>query len=127
MDLIDYDEVRFRKLEDEFNLLLERIAEDTGNVVRAEFVPVSALVGDNIVHRSKAMPWYSGPSLLELLESLPSSEEMHSLPFRFPVQRVIRPDQNFRGFAGQIASGSIHVGDKIAVSLPVTARRLHGS
>jgi len=115
MDLIEYDEARFHLLEKEFNALLERIAEDTGNAVKATFVPVSALAGDNIVHRSAAMPWYTGPSLLELLESLPAAEETRFLPFRFPVQRVIRPDQTFRGFAGQIASGTIRVGDKINV------------
>jgi hypothetical protein len=61
------------------------------------------------------MPWYTGPSLLELLESLPSSVDTRTAPFRFPVQRVLRPDQTFRGFAGQIASGTIRPGDAITV------------
>ena len=78
-------------------------------------MPVSALAGDNIVHRSNAMPWYTGPSLLELLESLPSSLDTHTAPFRFPVQRVLRPDHTFRGFAGQIASGTVRPGDRITV------------
>jgi sulfate adenylyltransferase subunit 1 len=60
------------------------------------------------------MPWYRGPSLLELLESLPSSLDTRT-PFRFPVQRVLRPDHTFRGFAGQIASGTVRPGDKITV------------
>ena len=76
---------------------------------------MSALAGDNIVHRSDAMLWYAGPSLLQLLESLPSSLDRCSAPFRFPVQRVLRPDHTFRGFAGQIASGTIRPGDKITV------------
>jgi len=116
MDLVDYDEVVFRAIEREFRAVLEHIASDTGTPVEAVFVPVSALIGDNIVHRSKAMPWYEGTSLLELLESLPASEEMRTTPFRFPVQRVLRPDHTFRGFAGQIASGSVRPGDTITVA-----------
>src|SRR5271170_895480 len=115
MDLIDYAEGAFRGIEREFRSLLDRIADDTGNPVEPVFVPVSALVGDNIVHRSNAMPWYDGPSLLELLESLPSSLDTRSDPFRFPVQRVLRPDHTFRGFSGQIASGTIRTGDEITV------------
>src|SRR5450631_1413911 len=87
MDLIGYNDATFQAIELDFRRLLEQIAADTGNPVDASFVPVSALAGDNIVHRSQAMPWYQGPSLLELLESLPASEEAHAAPFRFPVQR----------------------------------------
>jgi hypothetical protein len=76
---------------------------------------VSALKGDNIVHKTNAMEWYKGPSLLELLERLPSSVDTRTEPFRFPVQRVLRPDHTFRGFAGQIASGTICPGDAITV------------
>jgi sulfate adenylyltransferase large subunit len=115
MDLIDYDEDRFRTIEREFSAVLEEIAADTGNPVEATFVPVSALKGDNIVHGSKATTWYEGPSLLELLERLPSSVDTRTEPFRFPVQRVLRPDAAFRGFAGQIASGTIRPGDEITV------------
>jgi sulfate adenylyltransferase large subunit len=115
MDLIGYDEVRFRSIERDFKLLLNEIAADTGNPVEPVFVPVSALAGDNIVHRSRAMLWYEGPSLLELLESTPSSLDTRADAFRFPVQRVIRPDRAFRGFAGQIASGTVRPGDGITV------------
>jgi sulfate adenylyltransferase large subunit len=115
MDLIGYDEAAFRAIEADFNAVLDQIAADTGSPVEAIFVPVSALAGDNIVHRSRAMLWYDGPSLLELLESLPSSVDTRSEPFRFPVQRVLRPDHTFRGFAGQIASGTVCPGDKITV------------
>ena len=115
MDLIGYDEAAFRAIERDFTTVLNQIAADTGSPVEAIFVPVSALGGDNIVHRSKAMPWYDGPSLLELLESLPSSLDTRTAPFRFPVQRVLRPDHTFRGFAGQIASGTVRPGDKITV------------
>src|SRR3954454_8522233 len=88
MDLIGYDERAFRAIEREFRQVLEQIAADTGNPVEATFVPVSALKGDNVVHtaghESGAMPWYNGPSLLDLLESLPPSHELHTEPFRFP-------------------------------------------
>ena len=115
MDLIGYNESTFQAIEADFRELLEQIATDTGNPVEASFVPVSALAGDNIVHRSQAMAWYQGPSLLELLESLPSSVNTSQAPFRFAVQRVLRPNHTFRGFAGQIGSGTIRPGDTITV------------
>ena len=115
MDLIGYDEARFHTIERDFSAVLDQIAADTGNPVEAIFVPVSALAGDNIVHGSTAMRWYDGPSLLELLESLPTSQDTRTAPFRFPVQRVLRPDHTFRGFAGQIASGTVRPGDTITV------------
>jgi len=115
MDLTGYDEAAFRGIERDFRLVLDQIAADTGSAVEATFVPVSALLGDNIVHRSRAMRWYKGPSLLQLLESAPASLDAQVAPFRFPVQRVLRPDRTFRGFAGQIASGVVRRGDAIAV------------
>jgi sulfate adenylyltransferase large subunit len=115
MDLIGYDESTFRAIETEFRAILDQIATDTGSPVEAHFVPVSALKGDNVVHATGAMPWYTGPSLLQLLEALPSALDTRSSPFRFPVQRVLRPDHTFRGFAGQIASGTVRRGDEIAV------------
>jgi sulfate adenylyltransferase subunit 1 len=115
MDLIGYDEAAFRAIEADFRRVLEQIAADTGNPVEAIFVPVSALGGDNVVHRSDVMPWYKGPSLLNLLESLPPVRGAATAAFRFPVQRVLRPDHTFRGFAGQIASGTVRVGDPIKV------------
>ncbi len=115
MDLIGYDQATFRAIEADFSRVLDQIAADTGNPVERVFVPVSALKGDNIVHRSSTMDWYTGPSLLELLEKLPSSVDTRTAPFRFPVQRVLRPDHTFRGFAGQIASGTIRKGDAITV------------
>jgi sulfate adenylyltransferase subunit 1 len=115
MDLVSFGEAVFRAIEDDFRLVLGQIAADTGADVESTFVPVSALAGDNVVHRSRAMRWYKGPSLLELLESLPSSLDTRNEPFRFPVQRVLRPDRTFRGFAGQIASGTVRPGDTISV------------
>jgi sulfate adenylyltransferase subunit 1 (EFTu-like GTPase family) len=80
-------------------------------------VPVSALEGDNVVHRSQRMTWYDGPSLMELLETVPLAIERSHAGLRFPVQRVLRPHQDFRGFAGQIAAGTVHPGDEV-VALP---------
>ena len=84
MDLIGYDESAFRAIEHDFRRVLEEIAADTGNPVEAAFVPVSALAGDNIVHRSDTMPWYEGPSLLERLEVFAIFRWTHArTPFRF--------------------------------------------
>jgi sulfate adenylyltransferase large subunit len=115
MDLVGYEEHTFRAVTRDFHNLLSQISADTGNAVEPAFVPVSALVGDNVARRSDAMPWYNGPTLLELLESLPSAANRRFAPFRFPVQRVLRPDAGFRGFAGQISSGTIRPGDGIIV------------
>jgi sulfate adenylyltransferase subunit 1 len=115
MDLIGYDEAAFRAIEIDFTRVLNEIAADTGNAVEAIFVPVSALAGDNVVHRTNSMPWYTGPSLLELLEAVPPARETRNAGLRFPVQRVLRPNHTFRGFAGQIASGTVRPGDTITV------------
>ncbi|MFP5276504.1 MAG: sulfate adenylyltransferase subunit CysN [Acidobacteriota bacterium] len=117
MDLIGYDEATFRAIVKDFTAILDQIAVDTGTPVETNFIPVSALKGDNIVHHTAAMPWYEGPSILELLESLPSAADTRTSPLRFPVQRVLRPDHTFRGFAGQIASGTVRPGD-ILTALP---------
>ena len=114
MDLVGYDESVFRTIKHEFAAIMKQIAGHTGTPVDVAFIPVSALIGDNVVHCSPAMPWYQGQSVLEVLESLPASEETRADSFRFPVQRVLRPDHTFRGFAGQIASGTIRPGDAIA-------------
>jgi sulfate adenylyltransferase subunit 1 len=119
MDLVDYNEAAFRAIERDFRSVLNQIADETGNPVEVAFVPMSALKGDNVVHRAKlksdTMPWYDGPSLLELLEDLPATQQARTMPFRLPVQRVVRPDHSFRGFAGQIASGSVRPGDAVTV------------
>ncbi|MBQ7952866.1 MAG: sulfate adenylyltransferase subunit CysN [Alistipes sp.] len=78
-------------------------------------IPISALCGDNVINRSDNMAWYSGPTLLELLESTPLSSSSGQSPFRMPVQYIIRPNQDFRGFAGRVASGTLSVGDSVTV------------
>src|SRR5713226_6568082 len=82
-----------------------------------QFIPVSALDGDNVVTRSLRSPWYSGPSLLEHLEMVPLRDSIAHAPLRLPIQYVIRPDASFRGFAGQLASGRLKPGDAV-VALP---------
>jgi sulfate adenylyltransferase subunit 1 len=112
MDLAEYREDVFRKLQHDFLLLASQLG-----IAGVQCVPISALEGDNVVDRSKHMLWYHGPTLLEHLESVPLREQDSLQSFRFPVQTVIRPDATFRGFAGRIASGAIHPGDPV-VALP---------
>ena len=113
MDLVGYAEEVFARIKREFTAFFDNIAIDGREQTTLHFVPVSALEGDNVVRSSTALPWYDGPTLLQLLETIPSSQMTTQLPFRMAVQRVIRPNLDFRGFAGQIASGSIRVGDRI--------------
>jgi len=110
MDLIDFSEEIYRNIEREFSTMVRQYGS-------AELVtiPVSALNGDNVVQASTRTTWYHGPTLLEHLESVPVWTDLAMQPFRMPVQRVIRPDQNYRGFAGQIASGTVRPGDRIQV------------
>jgi sulfate adenylyltransferase subunit 1 (EFTu-like GTPase family) len=78
-------------------------------------IPISALDGDNVVTRSEQTPWFTGAPLLEYLETVAVDKNVHAHPFRLPVQLVLRPNQEFRGYAGQIASGTIRPGDAISV------------
>jgi sulfate adenylyltransferase subunit 1 len=112
MDLVDFSEEVFAQHQRDLQALAERL-EIPGLLC----IPISALDGDNVVTRSERTPWYFGPTLLEHLETVPIAEHLLDAPFRLPVQHVIRPNQDFRGFAGQIASGSIKPGDAI-VALP---------
>jgi sulfate adenylyltransferase large subunit len=109
MDLVEYDEAVFRAIEAEFREFLRHL-HATPHVY---FLPVSALEGDNVVRRSRKMAWFEGPSLLEFLETVPVLDRVRAGAFRFPVQRVVRPDQTFRGYAGQVVSGTIRPGDAI--------------
>jgi sulfate adenylyltransferase large subunit len=116
MDLVGYDEREFFRLRHEFAPELEQLG-----VRDPYFLPISALKGDNVVDASRNMPWFAGQPLLEHLESVDTAATDFDAPFRFPVQRVSRPDSNFRGYAGQVASGSIRTGDEILV-LPSNRR-----
>jgi sulfate adenylyltransferase large subunit len=108
MDLLDYREEKFQQLEREFLALAEQLG-----VQAVTCIPISALAGDNVVERSERMPWYNGPALLEHLEHVPIPRPVSALGIRFPIQYVLRPDANFRGFAGQIANGVVRPGDAV--------------
>jgi sulfate adenylyltransferase large subunit len=112
MDLVDYSAEVFAALER--NLLQLAAKLDIDGLL---CIPISALHGDNVVDRGSKMPWYEGPTLLEYLETVPVGRDVAGAPFRLPIQRVIRPDQHYRGFAGQIAAGSVWPGDRV-VALP---------
>jgi sulfate adenylyltransferase large subunit len=113
MDLVDYEENVFDSIRADFTTFFEQLGDL--RPLHLKFVPISALTGDNVVHPTTAMPWYTGPSLLELLQGAPVAEAGASDPFRFAVQRVLRPNHDFRGFAGQIAAGTVRPGDTIMV------------
>jgi hypothetical protein len=112
MDIAGYREDIFLRLRDDFSVLAARLG-----ISSVECIPMSALEGDNLVTRSENMPWYSGPTMLEHLETVPIQRAAAIDALRFPVQSVIRPDAAFRGFAGRIASGSVRPGDEV-VALP---------
>ena len=110
MDLVDWDEARFREIEREFAALLERLGVPDGGAI-----PVSALHGDNVVERSEAAPWYDGPALLERLEDAGGAPADRNLDdARLPVQWVVRAT-DYRGYAGQVASGVLRPGDEVVV------------
>ncbi|MDD6637234.1 MAG: adenylyl-sulfate kinase [Lachnospiraceae bacterium] len=110
MDLIHYSQEQFKKIRKEIRILLAEFEYST-----AELIPVSATNGDNITSKSPNMPWYTGDALLTYLENIDVSEKPSETEFTMPVQRVCRPNHNFRGFQGQIESGSVSVGDTITV------------
>ena len=110
MDLVDYSENVFNKIVEDFKAFDAQL-----DIPNLHAIPVSALVGDNVVDGSRFMPWYERPSLLGYLEGVDVEAEETSLPFRMPVQWVNRPDLDFRGYAGRIAGGIIRPGDDIRV------------
>jgi sulfate adenylyltransferase large subunit len=119
MDLVGFDRAVFEKIHSEFSALA------AGAVLHA--IPLSALNGDNVTTLSAETPWFEGPPLLEYLETVEIDQGAASKAFRFPVQLVLRPDHDFRGYAGQIASGTVQVGDAVTVwptGLTTTVQRI---
>ena len=111
MDLVDYSQEVFNKIEREYREFAEKIG--LGDIT---VIPISGVKGDNIVERSENTPWYTGPVLMQHLESVEIDEErLQTQPFRMPVQWVNRPNLDFRGFAGTIAGGVIKPGQRIRV------------
>jgi sulfate adenylyltransferase large subunit len=112
MDLVGYSEESFAAIRRDFLALCAQL-----HLPAPEIIPVSALEGANVVTPSPATPWYHGPTLLEYLETVPLTRAETTGPMRFPVQLVLRPDANFRGFAGQVARGTLRAGDAV-MALP---------
>jgi bifunctional enzyme CysN/CysC len=114
MDLVDWDETVFETLKDEFRAWAGRL-----DITDISFIPLSALKGDNVVHRSENMPWYKGASLLHHLEEVYIASDRNLIDPRFPVQYVLRPmsdsHHDYRGYAGTIAGGVLKVGDEVMV------------
>ncbi|WP_049325334.1 sulfate adenylyltransferase subunit CysN [Stutzerimonas stutzeri] len=112
MDLMNFDQDVFEKIKADYLAFADRIELKPSSL---HFVPMSALKGDNVVNRSEHAPWYEGQSLMEILESVEIAGDRNFDDLRFPVQYVNRPNLNFRGFAGTLASGIVRKGDEIAV------------
>ena len=110
MDLVDWSEDVYESIADEYTAFAEKLGVDD-----LSFIPISALLGDNVVDQSANMPWYHGSTLLHHLEHVNVGAHRNLVDFRFPVQYVIRPDQDYRGYAGRVASGSIRPGEEILV------------
>ncbi|MDZ7799147.1 MAG: adenylyl-sulfate kinase [Patescibacteria group bacterium] len=110
MDLMNYQEKTYDKIKDDFTNFAAKM-----NISDLQFIPVSSLKGDMVVNRRDNMPWYNGPTVLSYLENLEISSDRNMIDFRFPIQYVIRPHQNFRGLAGKIEGGTIKPGQKVKV------------
>jgi sulfate adenylyltransferase subunit 1 len=114
MDLVDFSEAVFNRIKSEYSAIAGKL--QLNNVY---YIPISARHGDNVVNRSRNMPWYEGPALLDRLETLPVKEGLDTLPVRFPVQYVIRPQSDafhdYRAYAGRLAGGRIRVGDRVVL------------
>jgi len=110
MDIVGYDEEVYRKIRRDYEGFAAKL-----DVTDIHFMPISALNGDNVVERSENMPWFAGEPLLSYLENVQLATDRNLIDLRFPVQTVLRPNLDFRGFAGTIASGIIRKGDEIMV------------
>ncbi|MCL7945232.1 sulfate adenylyltransferase subunit CysN [Marinobacter sp. ATCH36] len=112
MDLVDYSQERFNEIKDDYLAFANKLG-----LKDIRFVPISALEGDNVVNKSEHTPWFTGQPLMDILETVEVSHDKNLEHFRFPVQYVTRPNLNFRGFCGTIASGVIRPGEKV-MALP---------
>jgi len=110
MDLVAYDQSRFDDIVATYQLFAQEL-----NFASVSAIPLSALEGDNVLHASSRMPWYAGPSLMELLEEIDFDEDKSQRPLRMAVQWVNRPNLDFRGFCGTISAGSLRPGDDVQV------------
>lgn len=111
MDLVGFSEETFEQIKQDYLAFAEQLPAD----LDIRFVPLSALEGDNVAAQSSSMPWYTGPALLELLETVEIKRLVEQQPMRFPVQYVNRPNLDFRGYAGTLVSGIVTVGQRVKV------------
>ncbi len=111
MDLVEFSEERFEQIKQDYLAFAAQLPSD----LDIRFVPLSALEGDNVATQSANMAWYTGPTLLELLETVEIKRLVEQQPMRFPVQYVNRPNLDFRGYAGTLASGVVKVGQRVKV------------
>ena len=109
LDLVDYSEQVYRQIVSDYS----DFAESALDIDSITAIPISALLGDNVVERSEKTPWYTGETIMEYLENIEVRNQRKQAPFRMPVQWVNRPNSNFRGFSGLIASGETKIGDKV--------------
>lgn len=116
MDLVDFDRERFEAIASEYRHFVESLG-----ISDLQCIPLSALDGDNVVKHSDRTPWYHGPALLEFLETVSIDQDINMTDFRFPVQYVIRPDADFRGYGGKVASGVVSRGDEVKARLRARA------
>ena len=113
MDLVEFSETRFNEIQAEYADFVSQLGErKPSNII---FTPISALNGDNVVNKSANTPWYTGETLMGTLESVEINRDSEKHDFRFPVQYVNRPNLDFRGFSGTIASGTVKVGQRVKV------------
>jgi bifunctional enzyme CysN/CysC len=112
MDLVDWSEEKYEQIKSDYNAFVARL-----NFADIHFIPISALKGDNVVDRSEHLSWYDGPTFLHHLEGVNISTDRNLIDMRFPIQGVLRPNLDFRGFSGTLASGVLRVGDAVS-SLP---------
>jgi bifunctional enzyme CysN/CysC len=110
MDLVDYSQARYEEIVSDFRNFSAKLEVDD-----ITFIPMSALMGDNVVNKTEKMPWYNGSTLLHHLENVNVGSDRNMVDFRYPVQFVIRPNWEYRGFAGRISSGTIRPGEEIVV------------
>jgi bifunctional enzyme CysN/CysC len=110
MDLVDWSQDEFDRIKADYQQFAGRMASDD-----VHFIPMSALLGDNVVDKSKNMPWYDGSTLMHMLENVYIGSDRNLQDFRFPVQYVNRPHLDFRGFCGTLASGTVRAGDEVMV------------
>ena len=112
MDLVDFDQETFDRIVNDYKHFVAPLG-----IPDITCIPLSALDGDNVVEKSARTPWYEGPALLDFLETVPIDLDRNYTDFRYPVQYVLRPNQNFRGFCGKVASGVVRKGDTV-MALP---------